>query len=723
MPFMAACNSEMKRALRVQVSLMIAVISLAMLLVARADGQPVTCEPASTPTGCTLNSCSGQGETCYARCVRQDPFAGTAQALQCECSRSECHATIPHVVNNPCVIPDNGNGTVHLPPSGCAYRHQPNDPWRIIDGLPPLTTIDIQNVMTNFVCNPGMGAVCSFVQPPGCYAPGGSLGGEKSCAQATMQLTLNGTGALNGYFRNIPLPLSLEMHTGPRDVGNPLQEFPTDFFRGFAQIVGDPDFDLLRFVIGTDFGLPSPGHTFLTQLPGGNWAVDSFFDITYRIDFVGAPGGPLAGRSGSTTGTVRMSTGSGPLCEDPCQGGFVCKRVVNVNPNGTIDVCCECVSPSCEPTPNGQACESIQCPGFGEDTCVAACIRHNPATGQAQIIECECRDPSTCHAELSPAPSNPCVVPDGGQGTVHLPPTGCSYRHAPGTPWQIIDGLPPLTTINVHNVHTNFVCDPSNNFLCSFVQPPNCYQPGGSLGGEKSCSLSSFQMVLVGTGALNGYFRNIVCPISLEIHAGPRSVGDPVHDFQADMFRLFGQITGDPDFDLLRFVGGTDFGLPSPGHTTLTQLPGGNWAVDSFFDITYRIDFVGAPGGPLAGRSGSTTGTVRMSTGSAPSCEGLCPQDSICRTRRTVHPDGTIDTCCDCILFCSCYGDMNGDAKLNGLDIAAFVDCFVGYYWSPIPVACACADVDESGSFSPDDLTLFVSRLLASPKIQCVQPQ
>ena len=74
------------------------------------------------------------------------------------------------------------------------------------------------------------------------------------------------------------------------------------------------------------------------------------------------------------------------------------------------------------------------------------------------------------------------------------------------------------------------------------------------------------------------------------------------------------QITGDPDFDLLRVVAGTDFGLPSPGHTKLLQN-GPNWEVDSFFDITYRIDFVGRPGGQLAGMSGSTTSTVRFSLG------------------------------------------------------------------------------------------------------------
>jgi hypothetical protein len=82
------------------------------------------------------------------------------------------------------------------------------------------------------------------------------------------------------------------------------------------------------------------------------------------------------------------------------------------------------------------------------------------------------------------------------------------------------------------------------------------------------------------------------------------------------MYRIQGQFPpGDPDFDLLRITAGTSFGLPSPGHTTLTHTPDGNWSVDSFFDITYRIDFVGAPGGPLSGKSGSTTLTIRMQVG------------------------------------------------------------------------------------------------------------
>ena len=123
---------------------------------------------------------------------------------------------------------------------------------------------------------------------------------------------------LAGFNRFVNIPnVQCETHIGPRMRGQPVQSFPTDFFMMQGQITGDPDFDLLRITAGSAFGMPSPGHTTLTRQPGGGWAVDSFFDITYRIDFVGAPGGPLAGHSGSTTGTIRMATG-GPFTQACC---------------------------------------------------------------------------------------------------------------------------------------------------------------------------------------------------------------------------------------------------------------------------------------------------------------------------------------------------------------------------------------------------------------------
>lgn len=394
-----------------------------------------------------------------------------------------------------CTVPDNGTGTVDLPPMGCGYV-SPQDLHEMIDGLPPGSEIRVSAQHNDFFNVT--------------HGPGGSLGGEVENFSSFLLLNLQGTNALAGYQRTVGMQALCETHIAPRSPGDPVQSFDTQMFRLQGQLpAGDPDFDLLRITAGNGFGMPSPGHTTLTRLANGDFNVDSFFDITYRIDFVGNPGGPFAGMSGSTTGTIRM------------QGG-------------------------------------------------------------------------------TPAPNPlPCVVPDAG-GTVNLPPQGCGYV-SPQDLHQILDGLPPGTTVNIGAEHSRFFNVTS--------------QPGGSLGGEIEQFNSELKLVMNGAGLE----RTVTLPALCETHIGPRSPGDPVQSFDTQMFRLQGQLPpGDPDFDLLRITAGNGFGLPSPGHTTLTRMPGTGaptWNVDSFFDITYRIDFVGAPGGPLAGMSGSTTGTIRMSTG------------------------------------------------------------------------------------------------------------
>jgi hypothetical protein len=211
------------------------------------------------------------------------------------------------------------------------------------------------------------------------------------------------------------------------------------------------------------------------------------------------------------------------------------------------------------------------------------------------------------------------IVPDNGSGTAAMP---IHADYLSQSPMHIIDGLPIGSQVNIDAVH--------NAPLVA------AEQHGGSLGGTQSAGGGPlFTWNMQGVGAYAGYNRTLSFPpappgggvisffdpafntigASYEVHAAPRTLGAPVQSFDTAMFRMFSQITGDPDFDLLRVVGGTDFGLPSPGHTTLTQVGGGNWNVDSFFDITYRIDFVGTPSGPFAGRSGSTTGTVRLQAG------------------------------------------------------------------------------------------------------------
>ncbi|CAG0984301.1 hypothetical protein PHYC_01939 [Phycisphaerales bacterium] len=209
----------------------------------------------------------------------------------------------------PVIVPGNGFGTVDMPPNPGVYSTPAGD-MHIIDGLAPGDTIDIDLSLHTFFYNPG--GPNNVYSGPGQHVAGGTLGGGIDRADGTLSMPMTGTGSLAGYNRVIPLPVSFEIHTAPR--GAPFsspQSFDANMHRFFGQIAGggDPDFDLLRIVAGNDFGLPSPGHTTLTDVGGGQWNVESFFDITYRIDFVGHPGGPFSGRSGSTTGTVRIVMG------------------------------------------------------------------------------------------------------------------------------------------------------------------------------------------------------------------------------------------------------------------------------------------------------------------------------------------------------------------------------------------------------------------------------
>jgi len=783
------------------------------------------CEPIPG-TGCSGNCPNPAVDICQSKCVRINPQTGDVEATECDCiPPTECHVKAPFSFGqvaggggNPCVVPDNGGGTITLPPEGCAYL-SPDDVHMILDGLPvtvPPTTIELGISHQGFFCTQCIGGAnngqgcdsaadcpggqcrgengnCSFSVMSGCDQPGGILLGEQECSESTLQMQMTGTGALAGFMRTLALRAEFETHVAPRNAGDPVQSFDTEMFRLFGQIQnpgsGDPDFDLLRIVAGTSFNLPSPGHTTLTRLgpPGSNWAVDSYFDINYRIDFIGRPGGPLGGMSGSTTGTIRMVTGSGASCVGVCPPDQVCEETRLVDATGQITLCCNCVDDICEPTDDAKDCKDA-CPCFGEcingsycddpaccidpnnclcyapnhpfsielcgdcfgecinggycdspapgccvdpgnclcyvpnhpisialcgdcfgecigdsycddvgdpaccadlsncpvcyapthptsillcsdlpDTCKAKCGTLNPLTGQFDVTQCECLG-DECHLNLpkntgTPTPiasgtGDGCVVNDNGTGTVTLPPAGCEYL-SPDEVHEIIDGLPPNTTIEFATIHKDFICNKQPGAgVCSFPPGVDCEEPGGSLGGKKECRDSTLSMDLKGTGALAGFMRQIDMAVSFETHTSPWPKDLPSQTIATDMFRLFGQMTnpgsGDPDFDLLRIVAGTDFGLPSPGHTTLTRLgPSGSpFHVDSFFDINYRIDFVGRPGGALGGMSGSTTGTIRMATGGAPACSNDCPPGMVCVQTKTVVPDGAggvrIDICCDC---------------------------------------------------------------------------
>ena len=203
---------------------------------------------------------------------------------------------------------------------------------------------------------------------------------------------------------------------------------------------------------------------------------------------------------------------------------------------------------------------------------VALAVLHTGA-----IAQCECR------------------LPDNGAGTVTMPPD-CPDGYV--SDLEIVDGLVGAT-IQISGTLFDFINVVENI--------------GGGLGGTQSNFDATLRMEMFGTGALAGFARTIHVPVSGLVDWGPRTLNDPVQAFTAQVHDLSGSIFGDPDFDELHFRHGSLYALPGLGSTTLTRVGGvgADFLVDSFFDITYEIEFLGAPGSVLEFQGGTTQ---RMTT-------------------------------------------------------------------------------------------------------------
>ncbi|HEV2851258.1 MAG TPA: hypothetical protein VHC97_00485 [Thermoanaerobaculia bacterium] len=131
---------------------------------------------------------------------------------------------------------------------------------------------------------------------------------------------------------------------------------------------------------------------------------------------------------------------------------------------------------------------------------------------------------------------------------------------------------------------------------------------GGSLGGTIEHGSSTLRIRVLCPEEATVF----EIPATFEVHTAPHPEEVQEMSFDTEMHAIEGSATDTGVFSSFHLVGGTGNGYPSPGHTSLIPAGDGNFAIDSTFNIGYRIEFVGAQGGPLEGASGKIESSIVM---------------------------------------------------------------------------------------------------------------
>lgn len=126
-------------------------------------GASATCEPTPDGSGCQPITCPIPGQICQSTRVDFDPVTGQTVVTQCHYTDiDECHvqtavaaARSRDTASDPCVLVDDGSGTIRLPPDGCEYL-SPEEVHEIIDANSGIT-FELAPIHKDFICSRGDG--------------------------------------------------------------------------------------------------------------------------------------------------------------------------------------------------------------------------------------------------------------------------------------------------------------------------------------------------------------------------------------------------------------------------------------------------------------------------------------------------------------------------------------------------------------------------------------
>ena len=233
--------------------------------------------------------CNGVDDNCNGD-VDEDvisPYVICSEDIEIDCS-----ALLDPLPINACISQDNGFGTVDFPDPLCGFV---SDMRILVEDI--FTSIHIDEMSLQNISN--------IVT-----VPGGSLGGDLITFDADVVLPMEGVGPLAGFsrFPTVFTP-DIQIETAPTIPGEPIQIFDANLVKLETIMIADPDFNSFELRMGSTFGLPCPGEIKLHRLgaPGSNFNVDSFFDISYQIEWQGEPGSLLEGLGGSIPAPVQES--------------------------------------------------------------------------------------------------------------------------------------------------------------------------------------------------------------------------------------------------------------------------------------------------------------------------------------------------------------------------------------------------------------------------------